>query len=141
MPEIGSSGLMSGDGKRGVGHRPQATAPILDSTIPEVAVEILADALFAIAVPIVFTPASCRVRNSLRPTNVRIADMFRMTAVWHVSKTSVLESIDSELCSNIWYSLILYPSNLTDLSRVDVRAQRDFSANFGRNHSNSTRLE
>src|SRR5512133_1425089 len=31
MPEIGSSGLMSGDGKRGVGHRPQATAPILDS--------------------------------------------------------------------------------------------------------------
>jgi hypothetical protein len=36
MPEIGSSGLMSGDGKRGVGHRPQATAPILDSTKPEV---------------------------------------------------------------------------------------------------------
>jgi hypothetical protein len=32
MPEIGSSGLMSGDGKRAVGHRPQATAPILDST-------------------------------------------------------------------------------------------------------------
>jgi predicted O-linked N-acetylglucosamine transferase (SPINDLY family) len=32
MPEIGLSGLMSGDGKRGVGHRPQATAPILDST-------------------------------------------------------------------------------------------------------------
>ena len=32
MPEIGSSGLMSGDGKRGVGHRPQATAPILDFT-------------------------------------------------------------------------------------------------------------
>jgi hypothetical protein len=25
-------GLMSGDGKRGAGHRPQATAPILDST-------------------------------------------------------------------------------------------------------------
>jgi hypothetical protein len=35
MPEIGLSGLMSGDGKRGVGHRPQATAPILDSTIPD----------------------------------------------------------------------------------------------------------
>jgi hypothetical protein len=33
MPEIGSSGLMSGDGKRGDGHWPQATAPILDSTI------------------------------------------------------------------------------------------------------------
>ncbi|MFL6815161.1 MAG: recombinase family protein, partial [Bradyrhizobium sp.] len=32
MPEIGTSGLMSGDGKRGVGHRPQAAAPILDST-------------------------------------------------------------------------------------------------------------
>jgi hypothetical protein len=32
MPEIGSSGLMSGDGKRGDGHWPQATAPILDST-------------------------------------------------------------------------------------------------------------
>jgi hypothetical protein len=37
MPEIGSSGLMSGDGKRGVGHRPQATAPILDSTISDIA--------------------------------------------------------------------------------------------------------
>jgi hypothetical protein len=36
MPEIGSSGLMSGDGKRGVGHRPQATAPILDSTICDI---------------------------------------------------------------------------------------------------------
>ena len=32
MPEIGTSSSMSGDGKRGVGHRPQATAPILDST-------------------------------------------------------------------------------------------------------------
>src|SRR5712675_698498 len=32
MPEIGSSGLMSGDGRRRVGHRPQVTAPILDST-------------------------------------------------------------------------------------------------------------
>ena len=30
MPEIGTPGLMRGDGKRGVGHRPQATAPILD---------------------------------------------------------------------------------------------------------------
>jgi hypothetical protein len=35
MPEIGTSGSMSGDGKRGVGHRPQAAAPILDSTRPE----------------------------------------------------------------------------------------------------------
>jgi hypothetical protein len=35
MPEIGTSGSMSGDGKRSVGHTPQATAPILDSTIPE----------------------------------------------------------------------------------------------------------
>jgi Protein of unknown function (DUF3303) len=34
MPEIGTSGSMSGDGKRGVGHRPQAAAPILDSTRP-----------------------------------------------------------------------------------------------------------
>src|SRR5215470_2960220 len=34
MPEIGTSGSMSGDRKRGVGHRPQATAPILDSTRP-----------------------------------------------------------------------------------------------------------
>ena len=32
MPEIGTLGLMSGDGKRSAGHRPQATAPILDST-------------------------------------------------------------------------------------------------------------
>jgi len=30
MPEIGTFGLMSGDGKRSVGHRSQATAPILD---------------------------------------------------------------------------------------------------------------
>ena len=33
MPEIGTSSSMSGDGKRSVGHRPQATAPVLDSTI------------------------------------------------------------------------------------------------------------
>ena len=32
MPEIGTLGLMSGGGKRSAGHRPQATAPILDST-------------------------------------------------------------------------------------------------------------
>src|SRR6476660_5851031 len=32
MPEIGTSGSMSGDGKRSAGLRPQATAPILDST-------------------------------------------------------------------------------------------------------------
>ena len=37
MPEIGTSSSMSGDGKRGVGHRPQATAPILDSTDSEMA--------------------------------------------------------------------------------------------------------
>ena len=36
MPEIGASGLMSGGGKRGVGHRPQATAPILDSTVSDI---------------------------------------------------------------------------------------------------------
>ena len=35
MPEIGTLGLMSGDGKRSAGHRPQATAPILDSTDAE----------------------------------------------------------------------------------------------------------
>jgi hypothetical protein len=33
MPEIGTSGSMSGDGKRSAGLRAQATAPILDSTI------------------------------------------------------------------------------------------------------------
>jgi hypothetical protein len=33
MPEIGTSGSISGDRKRGVGHRPQATAPVLDSTL------------------------------------------------------------------------------------------------------------
>ena len=32
MPEIGTSGSMSGDGKRSAGLRPQATAPILNST-------------------------------------------------------------------------------------------------------------
>jgi hypothetical protein len=30
VPEIGTPGLMSEDGKRGDGHWPQATAPILD---------------------------------------------------------------------------------------------------------------
>jgi hypothetical protein len=34
--KIGTSGSMSGDGKRGVGHRPQATAPVLDSTLQDV---------------------------------------------------------------------------------------------------------
>jgi hypothetical protein len=38
MPEIGMSVSMSGDGKRGVGHRPQATAPILDSTVADATV-------------------------------------------------------------------------------------------------------
>ena len=32
MPETGTSGLMSGDGKRGNGQMVQVTAPILDST-------------------------------------------------------------------------------------------------------------
>src|SRR5215468_9368470 len=32
MPEIGTSASMSEDGKRGAGHRSQATAPVLDST-------------------------------------------------------------------------------------------------------------
>ena len=36
MPEIGTSGLMSGDGKRGDGQKAQATAPILDSTIGDI---------------------------------------------------------------------------------------------------------
>ena len=36
MPEIGMSVSMSGDGKRSVGHRPQATAPILDSTVSDI---------------------------------------------------------------------------------------------------------
>ena len=36
MPEIGTLGLMSGDGKRSAGLWPQATAPILDSTGAEV---------------------------------------------------------------------------------------------------------
>jgi hypothetical protein len=33
MPEIGTSGSMSGDGKRSDAEWPQATAPVLDSTI------------------------------------------------------------------------------------------------------------
>jgi hypothetical protein len=32
VPEIGTLGLMSGGGKRIAGHRPQVTAPTLDST-------------------------------------------------------------------------------------------------------------
>ena len=38
MPEIGTSGSMSGDGKRGAGRWPQATAPILDSTQADIRV-------------------------------------------------------------------------------------------------------
>jgi hypothetical protein len=41
VPEIGTPGLMSGDGKRGVGHRPQATAPILDSTTRDILTAML----------------------------------------------------------------------------------------------------
>ena len=41
MPEIGTSGLMSGDGKRGDGQKAQATAPILDSTIPELDFQVV----------------------------------------------------------------------------------------------------
>jgi hypothetical protein len=37
MPEIGTSSSMSGDGKRSAGYRPQATAPILDSTLSDLA--------------------------------------------------------------------------------------------------------
>jgi hypothetical protein len=36
MPEIGTSSSMSEDGKRSVGHRPQATASILDSTVSDI---------------------------------------------------------------------------------------------------------
>jgi hypothetical protein len=39
MPEIGTSGSMSGDGKRGDCRMAQATAPILDSTIPRLSEE------------------------------------------------------------------------------------------------------
>ncbi len=35
MPEIGTSGPMSGEGKRGDAQLAQATAPLLDSTLPE----------------------------------------------------------------------------------------------------------
>ena len=42
MPEIGTSGLMSGDGKRGGGNVALVPAPILDSTCR---VGILDDAL------------------------------------------------------------------------------------------------
>src|SRR5437762_8461079 len=38
MPETGTSGLMSGDGKRGDGQGPQATAPILDSTVSDMSI-------------------------------------------------------------------------------------------------------
>ena len=36
MPEIGTSGSMSGDRKRSDCHMAQATAPILDSTVCDV---------------------------------------------------------------------------------------------------------
>ena len=36
MPEIGTSGSMSGDGKRSAGQGPQATAPILDFTATDI---------------------------------------------------------------------------------------------------------
>ena len=62
MPEIGMSSSMSGDGKRGAGHRPQATAPILDST----------------ASPAARTEMSALLRNqqqppSLHPNNPDVA--------------------------------------------------------------------
>jgi Phage integrase, N-terminal SAM-like domain len=45
-PEIGTSGSMSGDGKRGVGHWPQATAPIFDSTLADLAARVRCGAEF-----------------------------------------------------------------------------------------------
>jgi hypothetical protein len=41
MPEIGTPGLMSGEGKRSDGLRRQATAPILHSTIASAAVNMI----------------------------------------------------------------------------------------------------
>jgi len=41
MPEIGTSSSMSEDGKRSDGLRPPATAPVLDSTISEVATRLI----------------------------------------------------------------------------------------------------
>jgi hypothetical protein len=41
MPEIGTSSSMSGDGKRSVGHRPQATAPVLDSTTSDLPADLI----------------------------------------------------------------------------------------------------
>jgi hypothetical protein len=41
----GEASRKAGDGKRGVGHRPQATAPILDSTYADFAHGLAANAL------------------------------------------------------------------------------------------------
>ena len=44
MRETRTSGSMSGDGKRGDGHRPPATAPIFDSTAGVVFGQVAMDA-------------------------------------------------------------------------------------------------
>ena len=61
---------------------------------------------------IVLALASCRAQNFLRRPNVRMADMFRMTA-W-------------ERPIGMAHSLILWASHLTDLSRVDVARSSRF---------------
>src|SRR6266540_5865461 len=67
MPEIGTSGLMSGDGKRGVGHRPQATAPILDST--KSISELLLRAFYVVHSP----ELSSRNGSQVSPSSARTA--------------------------------------------------------------------
>ena len=69
MPEIGTSGSMSGDGKRSDGQMAQATAPILDFTIARLHRHVRSDVGFGAKADIsaftrVFDARSARPRAS-----------------------------------------------------------------------------
>jgi len=76
MPEIGTSGLMSEDGKRGNGQRPQATAPVLDSTKCDIA-----DRAKGSGSPAVYT---LKIRSAL-PCAMRFRSV-AVTGIWSKNK-------------------------------------------------------
>src|SRR5215469_11032893 len=102
MAEIGMSGSMSGDGKRGVGHRPQATAPILDSTAADPLNLMLKDLLSGTE-RMVYTTGfwgTVAFRLALSYGLLAIGSMSVISAAFYFGTVGVLErSTDGKLVS------------------------------------------